>query len=871
MKKIRKILQSALSILMAFVLVFSVACQKPSGPQAVIKPAPEVAPPTFSLNQTQIECIVGDIRQLAPTSLPNIGEATLTWRSENSDIVTVDSNGNIEAMSEGTAKVIATYGEISAECTVKVSWDDEMPQIVSPAGVDGSFTIVVGQEYTFAPTVVYRGKTYTDGQLSVDVSDTQVTELDADTSTIIGASNGVSNVTISGTWRGKEALRATFNVKVSGDIVLSASDAQDNVYPIDQISLYTQAQSFENGSDQPTACSFIPTAKVRTSIDGDPTIISMNDNPDVFSVTFADSRATFNAVNKTVEAVSFGDTIATINFEYEGETYVKQFNVHLERPIADFAEEVNFFSSCKGTLRDENNGFKDTTLKEFVYGDADVVIETAVFDGEELAIEQDGAIFGITGTNANTYDAVVTIGTDVEQFNVNMTVFGQYVYEPTDLDVFVRTGASPSLDVYVELARDLDLSNYAKALHFNDVASGDVIIPNHKWDTNKYLAKGFMGTFDGKGHYLMNYNQKDPHGFFEGLSKCTIKNIGFVNCASNAATFIATFADNANMENVYIKLNSMAKSTSYWPVGVVSKYYSPGGFYKNVFIDLEDTMVRNVLQEGRDRYYWEVYSSFMTFPKANGVTPAFENCLVISKAPLSSMGYESDTEGVRFAVAENMSETDRVAMRQEAWAAQTEAQQNRIISTYKGKFTSDKVGAFPSFNEFANDPSLYMEHYNNNLLNNYGGLSERASMVGKVPGVRSYNSINDMLADASSREYLETFSSEFWTIIEGQLNWGKHPANLQDGDVFLDVGTLAGKDVEGLTLNPLKNYKKGDTVQVGALSCFGYIFTGWKNNTTGELLTEDNGTWSFTYSGKATILVAQWIEDPDVQINSGIK
>ena len=122
-----------------------------------------------------------------------------------------------------------------------------------------------------------------------------------------------------------------------------------------------------------------------------------------------------------------------------------------------------------------------------------------------------------------------------------------------------------------------------------------------------------------------------------------------------------------------------------------------------------------------------------------------------------------------------------------------------------------------------------------------------------------------------SKAYLETFSSEFWTIVEGNLTWGKHPANLVDGDVFLDAGELAGKQVEGLTLNPLKDYKAGDTVTVGALSCFGYIFEGWKNNNTGELLVEVDGTWSFTYSGKATILVAQWKVDPNVQVNSGIK
>ena len=58
----------------------------------VITPAPEAPAPTFELSLSQIDCIVGDTDQLSPKSLPNIGDATLTWRSEDSKIVAVDNN-----------------------------------------------------------------------------------------------------------------------------------------------------------------------------------------------------------------------------------------------------------------------------------------------------------------------------------------------------------------------------------------------------------------------------------------------------------------------------------------------------------------------------------------------------------------------------------------------------------------------------------------------------------------------------------------------------------------------------------------------------------------------------------------------------------
>ena len=876
MKKFRKILQSALSILMSFVLVFSVGCKKDTGPQAVIKPAPEAPAPTFELNTNQVVCIVGDTAQLTPKSLPNIGEATLTWRTENSNVVTVDGNGNIEAISEGTAKVIATYGEVSAECTVKVEWDDEVPQIVSPAGADGKFAIVVGQEYTFAPTIVYRNKTYTDGDLSVTVSNSAVTALDAATSTITGATNGDSIVTISGQWRGREALRTTFNVTVSGDIVLLATDAQNNAYQNDQISLYTQAASFENSSDQQSACAFVPMAKVRTNINDEPTIVDINSNPDDFSVSIADNRATYNADDKTIDAVTYGDTIATINFNYDGQTYVKQYYVHLERPVKTFDEEVSYFSSVKGTLRDENNGFKDITLKEFVYGDQEVEVVSATIDGQDLQLEKStGAVFGVTGTNAGTYEAVVTIGTEVEQYSVNMTVYGQYVYDATDLDVFVVTAARPELDVYVELARDIDLATYARPAHFNDIVDSSdpnaIIKPNNKWQTNKFVVKGFKGTFNGNGHYLMNYKETSDYGFFGALSQSTIKNVGFINCELSSYVFIATYANYINMENVYIQLNNMKVSTNYWSTGVVSRYWSPGGLYKNVYIDLEQANVDCDFPEGRDRYYWGLCSSFMNLPTVAGVQPTFENCLVISKAPISSIGIEPNNEGPRVVYAENISEEKRVEMRQKVWNAQTDSQKNTIKSRYNSYFTSDKLGLYLNPNKFTEDESLYFEHYNNKYLEAYGKEYRRTSVVGVMKGIWAYDTISDMLADPASKDYVNTFSSEFWTVVEGKLNWGKHPANLKDGDVFLDVGELAGKQVSGISSNPLNGFEAGQTVEVGALSCFGYIFDGWKNNTTGEMLKFEDGKYTFTYSGKATILVAQWKVDPNVQVGSNIK
>ena len=153
----------------------------------------------------------------------------------------------------------------------------------------------------------------------------------------------------------------------------------------------------------------------------------------------------------------------------------------------------------------------------------------------------------------------------------------------------------------------------------------------------------------------------------------------------------------------------------------------------------------------------------------------------------------------------------------------------------------------------------------------YGDDVRRTSVVGITVGVKGYDTLADMKKDSTSRDYIANFPGEYWTVVDGELTWGGHPAGLKDGDVFLDVGELKNKQVEGISLNPLTGYTEGQTVEVGALSCFGYIFDGWVNNTTGEKLEFKNGKYKFTYDGRATILVAQWRVDPNVQVNSGNK
>ncbi|MDE5567464.1 MAG: Ig-like domain-containing protein, partial [Muribaculaceae bacterium] len=75
----------------------------------------------ITLNVSDLSLLVGATDKLTATVEPaNTTDATITWKSDNEDVVTVSAEGVITAISVGTATITATCGEVSATCQVTV-------------------------------------------------------------------------------------------------------------------------------------------------------------------------------------------------------------------------------------------------------------------------------------------------------------------------------------------------------------------------------------------------------------------------------------------------------------------------------------------------------------------------------------------------------------------------------------------------------------------------------------------------------------------------------------------------------------------------------------------------------------------------------
>ena len=85
------------------------------------KNEPTAEPTKITLDASTLTLQVGESKQLKATVLPKDQKFTVDYKSDKPEVATVDAKGLVTAVAEGTAKVTATVGKLSAECVVTVT------------------------------------------------------------------------------------------------------------------------------------------------------------------------------------------------------------------------------------------------------------------------------------------------------------------------------------------------------------------------------------------------------------------------------------------------------------------------------------------------------------------------------------------------------------------------------------------------------------------------------------------------------------------------------------------------------------------------------------------------------------------------------
>lgn len=80
-----------------------------------------VAVTSITLNKTELTLTEGESETLTATVKPDDAtDKTVTWTTSDASIATVDANGKVTAVKEGSATVTATAGDKSATCVITV-------------------------------------------------------------------------------------------------------------------------------------------------------------------------------------------------------------------------------------------------------------------------------------------------------------------------------------------------------------------------------------------------------------------------------------------------------------------------------------------------------------------------------------------------------------------------------------------------------------------------------------------------------------------------------------------------------------------------------------------------------------------------------
>ena len=111
-------------LLFAFAACALAACSDDDGDSRV--PATAVV-----LDCTEKELAVGETLQLTATPAPANTTDDVVWSSDAEEFATVSESGLVTAVVAGTAKISATYGSVSATCTVHVSEPDPEFEVIS--------------------------------------------------------------------------------------------------------------------------------------------------------------------------------------------------------------------------------------------------------------------------------------------------------------------------------------------------------------------------------------------------------------------------------------------------------------------------------------------------------------------------------------------------------------------------------------------------------------------------------------------------------------------------------------------------------------------------------------------------------------------
>lgn len=178
---------------------------------------------SVEIDVTDVQILIGETKELTATVSPsNTTDKTITWKSDNKDVVMIDSEGELVAMSVGEATITATTSN-GKEASVNVTVN---PIKVSEIKVNESeVNLKVGDSVTLTAEV-----------LPEDATDKTV-EWSSENPEIVTVENGVIKAIASGTTKvicqSKDGVKSEVSVTVEKEEITEEENTVEVVASVD--------------------------------------------------------------------------------------------------------------------------------------------------------------------------------------------------------------------------------------------------------------------------------------------------------------------------------------------------------------------------------------------------------------------------------------------------------------------------------------------------------------------------------------------------------------------------------------------------------------------------------------------------------------
>ena len=243
-----------------------------------------VAVESVTLDKSSLELTEGETATLTATVKPdNATNKTVTWTSSSSSIATVDQNGKITAVSEGTATITAKAGDKTATCSVTVKKNTVAVESVT---LDkSSLELTEGETATLTATV--KPDNATNKTVTWSSDKTSVATVDA---------NGKVTAVAEGT--------ATITAKAGDKTATCSVTVKKNVIAVESVTLDITSTILNTGE------TLTLTATVKPDNATDKTVTWSSSNSSVATVD-ANGKVTAVAQGTAIVTAKAGDKTAT--------------------------------------------------------------------------------------------------------------------------------------------------------------------------------------------------------------------------------------------------------------------------------------------------------------------------------------------------------------------------------------------------------------------------------------------------------------------------------------------------------------------------------------------------------------------------------